>query len=210
MFVSKVDDQMKVVGLSLSKRIICWCLFDKKTRPIDPNDPLSPSKSIIYIGSELLPKLLSFNSLDLQRIDASVLSRCVVQIQFLAVYLSLGDMSAFNFGSNNHSNPIIVDFMMSDYVDPKPKFLNDANTFAASAGECNAMVDKISSADRLNIAKTSIEEWQRVSKLEEALKLMDKEESDFGRNHLEFEKKTADLKEFVRKVTSNVEALLNS
>ncbi|KAI6188290.1 hypothetical protein M3Y98_00339000 [Aphelenchoides besseyi] len=96
-----------------------------------------------------------------QIVDASVLSRCVVQIQFLAVYLSLGDMSAFNFGSNNHSNPIIVDFMMSDYVDPKPKFLNDANTFAASAGECNAMVDKISSADRLNIAKTSIEEWQR-------------------------------------------------
>ncbi|CAD6198018.1 unnamed protein product [Caenorhabditis auriculariae] len=69
------------------------------------------STSILYIGSEWLAHFQSFNSTE--QVTTTEVSHAVVQIHFLAVFLSLGDMHEENFGINASSDPIILDFMIN-------------------------------------------------------------------------------------------------
>lgn len=135
-------------------------------------------------------------------------SRALVQISFLSAFLSLVDMRDENFGLDAGFNPIIIDFMMSNYGDPKTKFLGDNRTIHFSDKSFNAILDNCASAERLQIAKDALQAWDFGRKLDETLKQMDQEKVNFGRKQLDFEKKTKDLEEFVARVKSNVRELL--
>lgn len=135
------------------------------------------------------------------------ITRALVQIQFLAAYLSLGDMHDENIGIEENFNPIIIDFMMSNYFDPKTKFLHEANTSINQI--YNDLLTKCAASERLQIAKDSMHQWNFLEKMDETLKLIDEEKANFGRKELDFEKATKDLEEFVRKLKSNIEDLIN-
>jgi hypothetical protein len=80
-------------------------------------------------------------------VDSTEVSHALVQIHFLAAFLSLGDMHEENFGLNGHSNPIIVDFMMSNYGDPKDRFLRREDTIRSLS--CKAILKECASDKRL-------------------------------------------------------------
>uniref|UniRef100_A0A7E4VL82 Ubiquitin-like domain-containing protein n=1 Tax=Panagrellus redivivus TaxID=6233 RepID=A0A7E4VL82_PANRE len=164
------------------------------------------SRSILYIGSEWLTHFRPFNSTE--HVNTTEISHAVVQIHFLAVFLSLGDMHEENFGFNASSDPIILDFMMSNYGVPKHKFLHEKNTI--NSFRARDILENCDSAARLQIAQDAIRNWNLLDKLGEVLKLMDKEMENFGRNKLDFDKKTRDLEEYVEKVRSNIQDLYQS
>lgn len=95
--------------------------------------------------------------------------------------------------------------MMSNYGDPKHKFLHEDNIICSI--RARDILYNCDSTTRLQIAKDAIRKWNLMDKLGEVLELMDKEKEDFGRKKLRFDKKTRDLEEFVEKVRSNIQDL---
>lgn len=132
----------------------------------------------------------------------------IVQIYFLTVFLSLGDMHDDNFGLTADSSPIIVDFMMSSFRDPKAVFLKGNKILHFSDPSFSGLLDKCSSTERLRIAKESLRMWDFEPKLDDVLKQMDQEKLRFGRQCLNFEKKTKELEEFVARVKSDIHELV--
>ena len=72
----------------------------------------------------------------------------------------------------------------------------------------NELLINCSSAERLQIAEESLRIWDFEHKLDEVLKQMNEQKLCFGQQHLDFEKKTKDLEEFVAKVKSDVHKLI--
>ncbi|ULT83922.1 hypothetical protein L3Y34_012902 [Caenorhabditis briggsae] len=64
---------------------------------------------------------ISINSTE--QIDTTEATHAVVHVHFLAVMLSLDDIHEEIFGFNANSDPIIMDFMMSNYRDLQNIFL---------------------------------------------------------------------------------------
>ncbi|EFO98189.1 hypothetical protein CRE_15408 [Caenorhabditis remanei] len=164
------------------------------------------SKPILYIGSEWLGHFRSFNSTE--QVNTTEVTRTVVQIHFLAVFLSLGDMHEENFGMNANSDPIILDFMMSNYGDPQHKFLHENKII--NSMRARDILENCDSTVRLQIAKDAIQNWNLMEKLSEVLELMNKEKENFGRDKLDFDKQARDLEEYVERVRSNIQNLYHS
>ncbi|CAI4222806.1 unnamed protein product [Auanema sp. JU1783] len=156
-------------------------------------------KSNVYIGSEWLADFQSFNSI--KQVNTTEVSHAVVQIYFLAVFLSLGDMHDDNFGINANSDPIILDFMMSNYRNPVNTFLNRDDNLSIRTRDILFNCD---TTTRLQIAKDVIRKWNLMDKLGEVLELMNQEMKDFGLMKFDLDKKTRDLEEFVEKVRTNI------
>ncbi|CAB3402095.1 unnamed protein product [Caenorhabditis bovis] len=185
--------------------LYCYKLLD--SIGVGPNIVFIPncvaSKTILYIGSKWLADFQSFNSTE--EVNTTEISHAVVQIHFLAVFLSLGDMHEENFGINESCHPIILDFMMSNYGDPKHKFLHEDNVIRSI--RAREILHNCDSTTRLQIVKDAIRKWNLIDKLGEVLELMCKEKEDFGLKMLDFDKKIRDLEEFVEKVRSNIQDL---
>ncbi|PIC20115.1 hypothetical protein B9Z55_025418 [Caenorhabditis nigoni] len=156
------------------------------------------SELILYIGSEWLSDFQSFNSTE--QATTTEITHAVVQMHLLAVILSLCDIHEENSGLNANSDPIILDFIMSNYRDPKNRFLYDNNIICSI--RARDVLLNCDSTTRLQIAKDAIRKWNLMDKLGKVLELMDKE--DFCRKMSDFDKKKQDLDQFVENVRSNI------
>jgi antirestriction protein len=112
-----------------------------------------------------------------------------------------------NYGFDSDFKPMIIDFMMSNYANLEKKFLEENNTLQSCSA--TAILSACKSAERLQIAKESISEWNLVERLDQALSQINEEKNDFNRNMLDFVKKTTNLNDYVKKVKSDISNLLN-
>ncbi|UMM43166.1 hypothetical protein L5515_018754 [Caenorhabditis briggsae] len=144
--------------------------------------------------------MISINSTE--QIDTTEATHAVVHVHFLAVMLSLDDIHEEIFGFNANSDPIIMDFMMSNYRDLQNIFLyNDYIIFSTRARD---VLFKCDSTTRLQIAEDAIRKWNFMDKLGEILELINKETVDFGLRHSDFDKKKRNSDEFVENVGFNI------
>uniref|UniRef100_A0A1I7T0D7 Terpene_synth_C domain-containing protein n=1 Tax=Caenorhabditis tropicalis TaxID=1561998 RepID=A0A1I7T0D7_9PELO len=157
----------------------------------------------MYIASEWMPEFQPFNSIEQD--NPTELSHATVQFHFLASFLSLCDMEEKSFGLNGNSDPIILDFMTTNYRDPVNGFLYQDNMIYSYL--TRDILKTCDSTARLQIAKDAVQKWNLIEKMDEGLKLMDKIVEDFGRSKMDFDKKTKNLEEYVKNVKSNIQEL---
>uniref|UniRef100_A0A914ZC82 PI3K/PI4K catalytic domain-containing protein n=1 Tax=Panagrolaimus superbus TaxID=310955 RepID=A0A914ZC82_9BILA len=150
--------------------------------------------------------------------DREKVKQVLVQLNFLAAFLSIGDLHITNFGIKKNGKLIVFDFMCSNVPDAQKSFLDDC--LISFNGEANIHIDEFfklcrellkqcETTERIRIAKLAIGEWELLDKIDVARKIMSDQKLFLNEEQqINYDKGTKELDDYVSKIRANIQKFM--